>query len=133
MRNLFTLILCCCFGGLFGQSDSIRVFFYGNHDNGEKFKVFWDGKLIQTVKASDTYKYSFSIPRKNWTQGDIINELSIYRKGRLGLKWKEISHGLQYEDQKYIRIYRSRALKNWASVFVEWTDKEPENPPSSKI
>ena len=34
-------------------------------DNGEQFKVFWHGKLIQKVKASDSSKYSFLIPREN--------------------------------------------------------------------
>ena len=133
MKYVLILLFLASFFRLFGQGDSIKVFFYGNLDNGEQFKVFWDGKLIQKVKASDSYKYSFLVPRENWTEGDLINEISLYRRGRLGFKWREVGVTLLYEKRKYIRMYRSHALKNWSAVFVEWTDEEPRKPPSSRI
>ena len=96
----------------FAQQDSVDVFFIGN-TTGEKFKIFWDGKLILTFKGSKSYKYNFKVPREEaWVNKRYTGKFLVYRKSAFGLSYKEIgAFNPGYEPHKYLVIWRNPRLK----------------------
>lgn len=108
------------------QPDSVDVFFIGNIP-GEKFKVFWDGKLLTTIKGNRSYKYRFKIPRDSmWQDKDYTNKFSVYRKPTLGLRYREVgTFNPNYEPKKYLVIWRNPKLKNRAAIQTNWSNREP--------
>jgi hypothetical protein len=125
IRIAFILLIGISSFSVSAQSDSVRVFFIGNI-KGERFEVFWNGKLILNFKGSGSYKYSFVILREHsWEEKGRIEHLMIYRKGRLGLRYKDLNFSAYYEPKKYLVIWRNPMLKNGSSVQGSWSDKEP--------
>jgi len=128
MRNLFILIFIAGSTVAYAQ-DSLKVFFIGNI-GGERYEVFWDGKLLLKFKGSTSYKYAFKIPiEESWKRDGYIDKLTIYRKGSLGLSYREIGFTVGYEPKKYLVIWRHPNMKNRSAVIYRWEDKEPLRAP----
>jgi hypothetical protein len=111
----------------FAQEDSIKVFFIGNYP-GEKFRVFWEGKLILEFKGDRSYKYTFQVPRDaSWIKKGYTNKFVIYRRAAWGFAYKELGgFNPGYEPKKYLIIWRNPRLKNRAAIQTRWSDKEPD-------
>jgi len=126
MKKIILLIIGLGISFLsYSQGDSLRVFFYGNV-KGERFKVYWEGRMLLKFKSSASYKYSFKIPREKSLEKDgLIEHIMIYRKGVFGLRYRDLVFQVDYEPKKYLIIWRNPMLKNWAAVQGRWSDKEP--------
>jgi hypothetical protein len=114
------------------QQDSVDVFFIGNTP-GEKFKVFWDGKLLLAFKGNKSYKHEFKVPREDmWKVKGYTNKFSVYRKPSFGIRYKEIgTFNPNYDSKKYLVIWRNPKLKNRAAIQTSWSDKEPLHIPDN--
>jgi hypothetical protein len=54
------------------------------------------------------------------------NKFLVYRKSPLGLAYKEIgTFNPNYEQKKYLIIWRNAKLKNRAAIETHWSDQEP--------
>ena len=108
------------------QQDSVKVFFIGNYP-GEKFKAFWDGKLLLAFKGSESYKYEFKVPNdESWVQKNYTPKFTVYRKASLGLRYRQLgAFNPNYEQKEYLIIWRNPRLKNGTAIQTRWSDKEP--------
>lgn len=115
---------------LYGQGDSLEIFFIGNI-KGERYKIFWGERAVMNFKGTASYKYSFKVLRedKSWLERGWINNVSVYRKGRLSISYKEVPFTIEYENKKYLVIWRNPALRNQIALQVNWSDKEPKKIP----
>jgi hypothetical protein len=79
--------------------------------------------------GTDSYKYAFKIPKEEtWAKKGYIEKLTVYRKGKLGLKYHDTGFFSGYESKKYLVIYRNPLLRNRSAVNPVWSDIEPKRP-----
>jgi hypothetical protein len=113
----------------YAQTDSLKVFFIGQVP-GEKFQVYWKGKKVLDVSGSTSYKESFSIPKEErWRSSGGVDDLTVYRRGKFGVRYKDTGFFSGFENKKYLIIKRNPRLKNRAAVEAFWSDVEPKKPP----
>ncbi|NBP71176.1 MAG: hypothetical protein EBR30_07840 [Cytophagia bacterium] len=127
MKSLIIILGFLCTTPSYGQSDSLEIFFIGNI-KGEKYKIFWDKGAAMNFKGTTSYKYSFKVPRedKSWSERGWINNVSVYRKGRFSLSYKEVPLTIEYENKKYLVIWRNPALRDQIALQVNWSNTEPK-------
>lgn len=130
MKSLIIVLGFLCTIPSYGQSDSLEIFFIGNI-KGEKYKIFWGEGAAMNFKGTTSYKYSFKVPRedKSWSKRGWINNVFVYRKGRFSLSYKEVPLTIEYENKKYLVIWRNPALRNQIALQASWSDKEPKKIP----
>ena len=124
---LFFLILLCSFEA-FAQRDSITVYFLGYNKKRESYRVYNDDRLVLDVKTSDSFMYSFKIPRDPSLKSDMVGfrSIKVYKRKLLG--YRVIGPVTVYQNKKYFVIRRSPLLRRKFSIEFFWTDDEPRNP-----
>lgn len=114
----------------YSQIDSLTVFFIGRVPN-ERFKVYWNGIKALEFKSTNSYKYTFKIPRDDsWIRKGNIEQLTIYRKGKLSLVYRDVGFYAGYEDKLYLIINRNPRLRKKLAVDPSWSNDEPKQPPA---
>lgn len=112
-------------------TDSLTVYVIGGL-KGEKFKIYFDGKLKLKYKGDRTFYFSFNVPRSiHWADKAQINELVIYRRSRFSFSYRSLSFVLEPYDpkSKFLVLRRSAILVPAVSFEGVWTDEPPKRPP----
>jgi hypothetical protein len=108
----------------FEKVDSIRVFFIGG-SSPEKYKFYYEGKLVFSVKVKDSFNYTFRLNTVKIWNGNHVSGIQIYRKGRFGIKFRDTGEQISYEPNKYLIIKKNPFLKNRIAVDHYWSDTKP--------
>lgn len=108
------------------QTDSIKVFFWGEGPKGEKFKVYHRDKILIDFESKGKFIHTFFIYVQQAQEYGAALEIAVYRKGRYNLYFRSTQLNSYYDPSKeYYIIERNIKLKNKYAVEQRWSDKEP--------
>ncbi|MBL0741408.1 hypothetical protein [Chryseolinea lacunae] len=123
-----TIITVALFVSLpcFAQLDSATVIFKGNM-SGERYRVYWHGKLLLAFKANKAAHHVFKVPRDTtWIKDGYTVEFLIYRRSRFGLRYEEVgTFNPDYQPKKYLIISRNFEPSPRINLDTYWSEKLP--------
>lgn len=110
---------------IYSQStnDSLRIYLQGIL-KGESYKIFYNHYEFANLKCYGNFcYYYFAIPIDSLIKKGKEIQLSIYRKGRHSLKYKQTYFYSEYDPtQKYLIIFRNIKLKDKFAIEPLWRD-----------
>jgi hypothetical protein len=124
-RNIRLTILIWAFLGfnLCHASDTLRVYVTGYFFNGETYRVYYNGHLMEWESnvGSDFSAFDIELP-DSIEDGQRLN-MEIYRKGRFGMFWRDTRTDVVYNSKRsYCILMVSFRLKKRYSLNNEWSD-----------
>jgi len=134
-RILITIFIFLSVSSVFGYSyvrnsdDSLTVFFVGTK-KGERYRVYFQNKLVIEFRSSSSYKHSVTVPRLGiWEKGGQVIELVIFRRGRFGFSYRQVTSSYKYQGGKrYLILTREDYMKNFFPFAERWSDEQPQKP-----
>lgn len=130
---LLKSILLLCFFMLYSNKealalDSTKVFVAGWFFKGETYYIHVNNQVYKIKCKWGSDAFSFYVLHSDSIKDGEFMKLTIWRKGRWGLRYFDTNTVIMYDDsRKYLVLSRSNRVKNRYSFEVEWLNNHPSS------